>query len=300
MLDQPHISVCVCTYKRPELLRRCLDTLSVQETGGLLTYSVVVVDNDDAESGRVAVKSAAAGSKIEIKYVVERQQNIAMARNRAVANATGEFIAFLDDDELAPTEWLATLFRAYRAHSVNGVLGPVKPHFDDGTPSWVIDGRFYDRPSYPTGTVIDWKKGRTGNVLLQRRMFAEIDEPFRPQFRVGEDQDFFRRMIEKGYIFVWCHEAIAYEIVPPIRWSRKFMLRRALLRGANSHLQPTFGFRDVSKSVAAIFAYPLILPFALLLGQGTFMNYSVRLCDHLGKVLAAVGINPIKGAYVTE
>lgn len=300
MSDRPHISVCVCTYKRPDLLKRCLETLCGQDTGGLFTYSVVVVDNDQAESSRDAVAAAAETTKTEIKYVVEPQQNIPMARNTAVASATGDFIVFLDDDELAPSQWLLTLFRAYGNFGVNGVLGPVKPHFDDNTPAWVIEGRFYDRPSYPTGTIIDYKKGRTGNVLLERKIFQGIDQPFRPQFRVGEDQDFFRRMIDKGYAFVWCHEAIAYEIVPPIRWNRKFMWRRALLRGATSLLQPTFGFLDLMKSVTATVAYALILPFALLLGQGRFMNYSIRLCDHLGKVLAAAGVNPVKGAYVTE
>ena len=38
----PHISVCICTYKRPIPLKRLLDSLKQQETGGLFTYSVVV------------------------------------------------------------------------------------------------------------------------------------------------------------------------------------------------------------------------------------------------------------------
>src|SRR5205085_902502 len=103
---------------------------------------------------------------------------------------------------------------------------------------WVVKGNFYDRASYPTGFVIDWKKGRTGNVLLKRHLFDADTPPFRPEFVTGEDQDFFGRMIDKGYVFIWCHEALAYETVPPIRWKRTFMLRRALLQGATSLVHP--------------------------------------------------------------
>jgi hypothetical protein len=192
------------------------------------------------------------------------------------------------------------LYTALHKYSVDGVLGPVKPFFDVKPPHWVVKGGFYDRPSYPTGFVIDGKKGRTGNVLLKRYLFAGLEQVFRPQFLTGEDQDFFRRMIEAGRKFVWCHEAIGYEVVPPIRWNRGFMLRRALLRGAAAVVQPTFGALEIVKSLVAVPAYSLALPVALLLGHYRFMTLLVSLFDHLGKVLALVGINPVRVQYVTE
>ena len=63
---------------------------------------------------------------------------------------------------------------------------------------------------------------------------------------------------------------------------------------------PTFGFRSIAKSLLAVPLYVLVLPFALMAGQDKFMGLLVRLCDHLGKLLAIVGINPIKEQYVTE
>jgi succinoglycan biosynthesis protein ExoM len=296
----PHIAVCVCTYKRPDLLRRALEAICAQETAGAFTYSVVVVDNDQAESARATVEGLRAHSGVPLQYAVEPRQNIALARNKAVEHADGDFIAFLDDDELPVREWLLTLLRNCQSRGADGVVGPVKPHFDAGAPAWVVKGKFYERPTYPTGYVIDWRKGRTGNVLLKREMFAAPEDRFRPQFQVGEDQDFFRRMIEEGRVFVWCDEAVAYEVVPPARWKRSFMLRRALLRGENARLHPSFGARDVVKSVAAVLLYAVFLPFSLFLGQSVFMSYLVKLCDHLGKLLAGVGIRPVKDAYVTE
>jgi len=93
---------------------------------------------------------------------------------------------------------------------------------------------------------------------------------------------------------------MAYETVPPIRWQRTFMLKRALLRGAVSLVHPTARRAAIAKSVIAAPLYTAALPFALLLGQGRFMTCLVSLCDHVGRLLAVAGIKPIREAYVTE
>ena len=178
--------------------------------------------------------------------------------------------------------------------------GPVKPRFDQDPPKWVVKGGFYDRPTYPTGFIIDWRKGRTGNVLLRKGIFNNLEQAFNPTFVTGEDQDFFRRVISKGHVFVWCNEALAYEVVTPVRWKRSFMLRRALLRGKIRLNEPTSGFRDTAKSVIAVLAYLPALPFAFLLGQHLFMNYLIKTFDHGGKLLALLGLNRIQENYVSE
>lgn len=296
----PHISVCICTYKRARYLAYLLERLSTEETGGLFTYSIVVVDNDRSRSAEPVVATFAKASPIEVQYLVESRQNIALARNLAVRNGRGKFLAFIDDDEFPADQWLKKLFTECEKRQVDGVLGPVKPHYEIQPPKWVVVGGFYDRQSYPTGLVIDGRKGRTGNVLLRKAILDGESEPFRPEFRTGEDQDFFQRMISKGHVFTWCNEAAAYEWVPPIRWNRLFLLRRALLRGTTSVLHPSVGPKDVIKSILAVPAYIVVLPFALLISQGKFMLYLVSLFDHLGKLLALLGLNPVTEQYITK
>lgn len=294
----PHICVCVCTYKREELLRRTLGGLACQESDGAFTFSLVVVDNDSASSAKEVVVAFAKSSGIDTTYLVEPQQNIALARNRAVAVAGGDLVAFIDDDEIPPKCWLATLFAALVTYGVGGVLGPVMPHFDTTPPTWVTKSGLWERPSYPTGTIIGWRMGRTGNVLLRREVLASEVGPFRPQFLTGEDQDFFRRLIERGHRFVWCHEAVAYEIVPPVRWKLWFLIRRALHRGAVAPLHPGFGWREILKSVVAVPAYLIAVPLVLPLGGGTTIVLLVKLCDHVGRLLSLAGIKLVKDAYV--
>lgn len=298
--EAPHISVCVCTYKRPPFLKRLLQKLADQEADGLFTYSIVVVDNDCLRSAEALVSEFAAASTKRVTYCVEPRQNICLARNKAIENATGDFIAFIDDDEFPAKHWLLSLFQAADRDGVEGVLGPVKSYFDEQPPKWVIKGKFYERPTHPTGCVINWSEGRTGNVLLKKQLFEAGEPPFNPEFHRGGDTDFFRRMVEKGYVFLWCNEAVVYEVVPPVRWTRTFMLKRALLRGNITLQNPNFGVGSVTKSIIAVAAYAAALPFTLMLGHHRLMDVLVRLFDHLGKLLAVVGINPVSNPYITD
>jgi succinoglycan biosynthesis protein ExoM len=296
----PHISVCICTYKRPLLLRRLLEKLDVQKTADRFTYSIVVADNDAQESAKAAVSAFEQSAAVRLKYCVEPRQNISLTRNQALENAEGDFVAFIDDDEFPAEDWLLSLVNACEKYKTDGALGPVKRYFDETPPPWLLKGNFYERASYPTGLIIEWGQGRTNNTLLRSRILPRDSAAFRPEFRTGEDQDFFRRMIEAGHRFVWCNEAVVYEVVPPVRWKRSFMLRRALLQGAASVLHPTFGVRDVLRSLVAVPLYLLLLPFTLVWAHDRFMSMSVKLCDHIGRLLAVVKINPIREPYVTQ
>jgi succinoglycan biosynthesis protein ExoM len=296
----PHISVCICTFNRANLLKRLLLELTRQETGGLFTYSAVVADNDAAESAKATIEEIRSTSSLPVKYCVEPQRGIAATRNRVIANAEGDYVAFIDDDEFPVSNWLLTLLRTCDEYGVDGVFGPVKRHFDVTPPAWMKKSRFYERRVNPTGMSVEWPEARTGNVLLKRKILTEDQSPFRPEFKVGEDQDFFRRKMEKGYKFVWSAEAVAYEVVPPARWNRLYLMKKALLRGGCAALQPSCGTASILKSLIALPMYTVALPFAFLLGQHRLMTVLVKLCDHAGKLLALVGVHPIKTAYVSD
>jgi succinoglycan biosynthesis protein ExoM len=295
---KPTVCVCVCTYKRPQLLRRTLAELAKQDTAGRFTYSIVVADNDSWRSAQPVVAEFLAASSVETTYCIEPEQNIALARNKALESARADYIAFIDDDEFPARDWLATLLSACEKHGADGVLGPVRPFFDRPPPKWLIRGRFCERPEHATGSLLHWKQTRTGNVLFRRQILSGVQNPFRQEFgNGGEDQDFFRRMTGEGYRFVWCNEAVVHEVVPPERWKRTYLLKRALLRGQNERL--LLNPRSIVKSMLAVPLYAVMLPFLLVLGHHLFMNYSIRLLDHAGKLLAALGLRPVSGKYLS-
>lgn len=294
-----NICVCICTFKRPHMIKALLLKLGEQETGGEFTMSVVVTDNDRSESARTAVVEGAAKLGFPVIYCVEPDQNIAKARNRAVLNSTGDYIAFIDDDELPPRDWLLTALHACRDHGADGVLAPVRPLFEHEPPSWLVKGRFCERPEHPTGYALDWRETRTGNVLFRRSLIADMEEPFAPAYgNGGEDTDFFKRLMEAGASFVWCNEAPVHEVVPPERCQRRYFLKRALLRGQNE--RKLANLASVCKSLVAVPAYVVLLPFVLLAGQHWFMHYSIRLCDHAGKLAGVLGFRPLGEKYITQ
>src|SRR5438477_4835048 len=243
------ITVCVCTYRRPELLRCLLGALVAQQSHRLFDYSVVVVDNDSLQSARQVVQEIAAASPVAINYQVEPRRNIALARNKALEYVDGNFVAFIDDDELPIPDWLVRLFTTCLETGVDGVLGPVVPRYQVEPPTWVTKSRFYDRRRHKTGTIIDWNEGRTGNLLFRRELLDGSTEAFRPEFGSGgEDRDLFRRWIAGGRRFAWCDEAVAHEVVPAVRWKPSFLIRRALLRGQMSLGRSEDRLRNVFRS----------------------------------------------------
>jgi succinoglycan biosynthesis protein ExoM len=294
-----HISICVCTYKRRQMLERLLHHLTRLETQELFTYSVVLVDNDTRESAREVAARVAEQTGLRIAYDVEPERNISLARNRSVRNADGSLIAFIDDDEFPPESWLLNHFRILTSAQADGVLGPVKPHFDGEAPVWLVKSGLLERSGLTTGEIIrDCMYTRTGNVLIRKSMFTDTDSWFDPKFGLigGGDKIFFKEMIARGKIFVWCSEGFVSEIVPPERQSRTYYLKRGWSRGVGAALETRFFSVSTAKSVVAIALYTAALPVLLGLGQHLFMRYLVKDCDHISKVLGHLGIKlvPVK------
>lgn len=299
MKRMAHISACICTYKRPLLLQQLLSKLEQQETEGLFDYSVVVVDNDVSESARLTVESFARRASVPVGYHVEPQQNIARARNKAVENAKGDYIAFIDDDEFPDRTWLLKLYKTQVHHKSDGVLGPVLPYFEKEPPRWVVKGCFFDRPTHSTGQVLSWRNTRTGNVLLGRELFQNGRQWFDPSLGSGgEDRDFFRRKIGEGHVFVWCNEAPVFETIPPARWKRTVLLKRAMIRGKMALNTTGSQAASTLKSMVAVVLYTLSLPFVSIMGHHVFMKCLIKDCDHLGKVCAFFGIDWVREKYV--
>jgi|CXWL01.1.fsa_nt_gi glycosyltransferase involved in cell wall biosynthesis len=287
-----HISVCICTYKRPQLLDNLLNKLQGQRTEGLFTYSLVIADNDREYSAKSTVSAYQNTGSVLIEYCVEAEVSIALARNKAIQNAKGEFFAFIDDDEFPENNWLLKLYKTCQEYKAGAVLGPVIPHYEGTPPKWLVRGRFCERPSYETGTWIHWSKCRLGNVLVRASCFQHGTQAFNPKFRFqGEDVALFKGLDERGYSFVWCKDAPVYEAVTESRYRKAYFLRRAFVQG-NVSLQ-YYEERDwretihiLLKSVAASMAYTTMLPFCLLAGTHIFMRYLIKDVHHISRLLA--------------
>jgi hypothetical protein len=209
-------------------------------------------------------------------------------------------MAFIDDDELPVRDWLSRLYDTCVAYKAAGALGPVLPCYEIRPPRWVLKGRFCERPSYRTGTVMHWSRSRTGNVLLDRRFLPSNSPAFNPAFRIqGEDVHFFKTMHHRGATFVWCNEAPVYESVAPARCTPSYFVRRAFVQGNtsaryNGALTPRERLYVSARSIAAVCLYTTLLPVTLLAGPHLFMKYLIKNVHHFSRLLALLHLVSLK------
>jgi glycosyltransferase involved in cell wall biosynthesis len=222
------VSICVCTYCRPNLLAGLLDSLALQTFSD--PFEIIVVDNDAAGTAAETVEAAKKRyPKLDIRYAVEPQKGISFARNTAASLAAGDFLAWIDDDETAAENWLLALWTTRLRSNADGVFGPVISVYPQGSPLWVVRSGIFDRQRYPTGTRIEARDTRTGNAFVKADWFR-METPFDPRLANtgGEDYDFFVRIKNGGAWFAWCDEAEAYEVVPLERQRLMWILERRL------------------------------------------------------------------------
>lgn len=294
-LKSDHISVCICTFHRPELLARALSGVTSQSTKAEISYEVVVVDNDCHRSAEETVRRFQPGNAAKIIYDCEPVQNIALTRNRAILNATGNFIAFIDDDETPAEDWLYSMYQCIKDYNADAALGPVLPEFPKGAPEWLKKSGLCDRPRNATGLPITERDLRTGNILFQRYIFEKGDLWFNPSRGLtgGEDGEFISKQLRKGRRFVWCDEAPVFEIVPEERWPALFYLKKNYRIGTlyGEKLRRAGSIIPIMQSVILFSGYTLLLPLSFIGGQHIWMKLLTKLSYNTGRLLGFLGIS---------
>jgi succinoglycan biosynthesis protein ExoM len=169
----------------------------------------------------------------KVHYAVQPVRNIALTRNMTVELSSGEWLAFIDDDERAPPEWLNRLMIATAEYRADGVLAPVEPVVPGDAPAWIRHGRFYDFPHLANGAVVPLNRMRFGNLILRGQGVRAQPGPFDPAFGLacGEDGDLLIRLVRSGARIVWTEDAFVHEPVEPSRLSLWWLLQRALSGG---------------------------------------------------------------------
>jgi succinoglycan biosynthesis protein ExoM len=292
-----HISVCVCTFKRPAMLERLLDGLLKQATDKAFTYEIVIVDNDSLHSAEDLVRKYEDVGPSRVIYDCEPEQSISLARNRSIHNASGNFIAIMDDDEFPAVDWLLRIYRCIKDTNADGVLGPVLPDFPAGAPSWLKKSGLCDRPRNPSGSIITGGL-RTGNVIFRRNVFEKNDRWFDPARGLtgGSDGEFMSRQIKGGFKFVWCDEAIVFETVLEERWPASFYLNRQFRIGTlagNKHRKNKILY-ILLKNIMLLLGYCALLPLSLFLGKSILIKVLTKIYYNAGYVLSFFAITRVQ------
>lgn len=213
------LTAAICTRQRPAELERALASLLAQDSPA---DEILVVDNNDAPSVE---------SHEGIRLVHEPVQGLDFARNRALRDATGDVVAFLDDDAIAGPGWTAALRRAFEDPRVAACTGRVEPlaldtegrrlfedngGFDRGERTVTLpdDAKrpLYGRPA----PLIAWavSVGSGCSLAVRRQAALEIggfDEALDLGAALpgGGDHDMLWRLLGAGHRVVYAPEAMA-------------------------------------------------------------------------------------------
>lgn len=287
------ISVCIATYRRADRLAALLGDLACQKR---LPSEVIVVDNDPDSSALSAVENARRdGAPFPLIYAMQPVKNISKTRNRTVELASGEWMAFVDDDERVSPRWLDQLLDAAMRTGADGVLGPVVPVVPSDAPEWIRRGNFYDWVRMKSGSVVPLNRLRFGNVLLRGSLLRN-GVAFDPAYGLtgGEDGDLLTRLSRRGARIVWCDEAQANEPIEPARLSTRWLLLRAL-RGGQDFARHSLAGRYGPFTLTRRFAFNLraaiqafaALALALLLwplGRHHAVHWLSKASANIGKL----------------
>jgi len=206
------LTVAVCTRGRGDVLSGCLDSLLALRAGSQRP-ALLVVDNDPPDQATRRL----AGGLPDVGYVVEPRPGLDFARNRALAEARTEWVAFVDDDAVADRGWLAGVQEAVAENPDAGaVTGLVLPSELESRAQVVFERRGGFRrgfaklryegghqpgnPLYPVGAGMF---GAGCNMLLRRQAVLELggfDEALDtgPPLPGGGDLDIFHRVLRAG------------------------------------------------------------------------------------------------------
>ncbi len=229
-------SVGILTYQRPDRLARTLASVASIDLNLVASSwqigEVLIVDNDRQPTAKEHVERIEAkGFPFPISYVHEPSPGLTAARNRALDEASGSVLVFIDDDEVAGPGWPAGLFQTMARTGAALVGGPVRTLFTSSPPSWAAD--VFERPEPADDTPQTWL--RSGNLAIDLDQVRAAGLRFDPAFghSGGEDVAFSREAAAKGLLLSWSSSAVIEEEVGPERTTLRWVARRERRSTAN-------------------------------------------------------------------
>jgi glycosyltransferase involved in cell wall biosynthesis len=278
-MSEPFITVALCTHNHADRLKRTLvDLKEIQHPNQ--PWELLVIDNasSDATPTLLAQEDWQLEG-VEVRIVREEKLGLSNARNRAISEALGQYILFMDDDETPDPAWLTNHEAAMSEYSPDALGGRIDVMFEDGDrPDWLQDellgflGRLDHGESRwltDPGTPIFG-----GNFAFHRNVFSRIgnfDARLGRQGTAnigGEDTEIYRRLLDQGCRVRWVPGAIINHRIQAHKLKRGYFLdlhfRQGRMegsrkRGERSRIPPLYLYPQVTRAFGRALASRLSL-----------------------------------------
>jgi glycosyltransferase involved in cell wall biosynthesis len=216
----PFVSVAICTHDRSESIGATLDSLIRQTYRNI---EILVIDNAPSNDTTQRIVQA---SYPKARYILEPHRGLDWARNRAIYEARGELLAYIDDDAIADPRWVQSLVAAFDRPDVICITGLVAPARLDTAAQELFERFGYSKGFYrldfnlrtpPPEPLFPYKgyHGTGCNSAFRRSVFKTIGL-FDPRLDMGTpvpgggDHDMFTRIILAGHTLRYDPNVVVY------------------------------------------------------------------------------------------
>lgn len=236
------LTVSIQTYNNAAMLNKTLKSLTRLNSLSGGDYEILIVDNNCTDSTARVINSWKSSFGRLLRTCTEKQQGLSHARNKALVEARGSIVCFIDDDVIVDPNWLravADTFKVYDAAVVGGRSYLIYPH---SRPAWLSDEKevLLSRLDHGPDVLVDTDRELYGLNFSVDKDIALTAGGFDDRFGrtgnslgCGEEYDLLKRIRAMGAMAVYQPTAVVGHIVRPERLHRSWFYKR-IYHGAAS------------------------------------------------------------------
>lgn len=277
-------------------MSRCLNSL-VNQTLREELYEVIIVDNNSSDNTQQLAKEYVQ-NHTNFSLISEMKQGLSHTRNKGWKIAQGKYVAFIDDDAKATSNWCEQIVHAFEnvSPAPNAVGGLIYPYYEKKPPKWFSDEfeirSWGEKPLFLTGNAA--KRGFSGSnmafpsVILEKYGGFSTDYGLKGRkLRLSEDTEFFYR-ISKHERFFWYdpqikvyHWTPVHKMRPGYRFLRTYKTGQSLAQMERPNMSLTTYCRDWINFLRFLLKFP----YSVLNSQGNRKTSHIKLLEQLASYL---------------
>jgi glucosyl-dolichyl phosphate glucuronosyltransferase len=264
-------TVALCTHNHADRLERTLGDLAQLQMPEA-PWELVIVDNGCRDGTPELLAQHPWPSGWQVRVVREEKLGLSNARNRAIADAQGDYVIFMDDDETPDPDWLCAFERLILAKNPDAFGGRIRVLFEDARPAWLKDELlgFLGELNRAEAIVALTDPGTTfygGNFGI-RKTVCDVVGLFDAMLgrkgadnTGGEEVDFYRRLLNAGFRVWWTPEAVIHHRIQAAKLARSYFLdlhyrmgrmEAIRKRGRGSRVPPRYLYGQLARALQAV------------------------------------------------
>jgi glycosyltransferase involved in cell wall biosynthesis len=267
----PAYSVILCTHNHADRLERTLADLAALKPPQA-PWEFLIIDNGCTDGTPALLARHAWPTGWNVRIVREEQLGLSNARNRGIAEARGDYVIFMDDDETADPDWLCAYERLIRDKDPDAFGGRICVLFEDIRPAWLADELlgFLGELNRAESIAPLTQPGTSffgGNFGFRKSVCSAIGHFDAMLGRKGSDNtggeevEFYRRLLDAGFKVWWTPEAVIHHRIQAAKLERSYFhdlhyrmgrMEAIRKRGAGSRLPPVYLFGQLLRAAQAV------------------------------------------------